>query len=214
MLDGRVTASRPSCTAEAALGRPRPAGLRWLENSPAAVAANLFKDGLDTARAGSPVADLLTLVVSALQRPPAWADANVFGFEIVGDGGGLRSVLPPGGQPVDGLLFARAAVGAALMSSAVQLDLADPRAQGRSRVWSLAGGLVHGPATPAWDLRHLLAGWAGAGVAGLVTVMTAVHEFAANLLAMGDVVFAGLSWPVQKVVEWSLPTETMEHDIG
>ena len=82
---------------ETTFRRARPARLRWLQNRAAARAADLFEYRLETARAGTLMADLLAIVRATSEQAPADLDADVLRLDIFRS---LQLVLPPRRLPL------------------------------------------------------------------------------------------------------------------
>ena len=92
MTNCGMTTAGSSLAVEAALGWASATWLRWLQNRPATIAADLMEYGLRTASAGSTVAHLLAVVTTTFQWPSTCLDADVLRFD--GDGLFSRPVLP------------------------------------------------------------------------------------------------------------------------
>jgi hypothetical protein len=127
VLDGGMATGRAPLAIEAAVRGQGATGLRWLEDRPSAVAADLFEDSFRTSGAGSAMANLLTEVAAAFELPAAGPDADMLCLnrrELPRD-----PVLPLCCLSLCRLFLASAAALKALVSPTAQVDLADSQAQ-------------------------------------------------------------------------------------
>lgn len=124
MGDLRMTTSLWSLAGISARRRNRAAGKWRLEDSPAAITADLLKDSLPAGTARTFVAKLLTNVVATLQRSSTLASADMLCFDTIIDGA-ISSVqwtlLLLGRLALDSFALTRAATLFTSMSSAIKI---------------------------------------------------------------------------------------------
>ena len=206
VLDRRMATRTGSGAGEPALGRPRPAWLRRLEDRPSAGAADLVEDGLRARHAGPFVAELLAGVLAALELTAAYLQANMLRLEVVV---GSPLLLPPLGR----LLLARATALSALVPPAVELSPAGAEAVRVLDFPLVAGRVGHCPSAPARNVHGLGARRAGASVAFVRAQMTASQNLIAWLVAVRNGVLTRPSWLEGHRVEGRLATRAVGDNI-
>ena len=206
--DSRVTAWLAPSARESALRRPRSAGLRRIEDGTPAIAAYLVEDSFHTRGTLALVAELLTCVLTALQCTAANFETDMFRFVVL-----VRSsvLLFPS---LCGFLLAWATTLAALVSAAVQLGFANPEAHRMLDRALVAGRLGHCPAATARDVDNLRAHSTRAGVAFLLTQMTARKDLIAWLVTVRYRVLARLPRRFRQRCQWGFSARTMSDHIG
>lgn len=212
VLNRWVSAGRSSGAVEPALGGVRPARLRRLEHRPATVAADLVEDGLGATCTRSAVAHLLAVMAAAFQRPPARADADVFGFD---DGVTRLSVLPPaGGLPLCSLLLPWAATFATFVTAAAQIRLACPHAPRLLDVSLMTNRCGRRSPTSTRYLNLLHAESAIPSVALGFAEVTTRQDLITDLVAMGHRILARLPWSLQQAFKRRLSTRAVGDQVG
>jgi hypothetical protein len=192
MVNGGMAANGPSLTAEATLGRPRTARLRWLKYGSTAVAADFMKDCLWTAAAWASMAHLLAIMATALERSSTGPDADMLRLDGVDITSG--PVLPSCCLPLRGLSLPLAAVFATLVAATAQVGLASSHAQGVLNIPLMTYRLGACSATSARNIHRLIAESAVASVALRPAQVTAGKKLLAGPVAVRNAIFTGLPW--------------------
>jgi hypothetical protein len=132
VVDSGMSTLRASSTGELASRRLCAARLRRLQDSHTTRAGNLIEDSLGTTGAGSTVADLLAVVKATLEWSATIANTNVLCLD--GQVGCGQLLLSLRSLSLNRFLLACAAAFATLVSSTVEVRLADTGAEWRLQV--------------------------------------------------------------------------------
>lgn len=173
--DGWVAAWTGKGASEPALGRLRPARLRWVEPCPSAAAADLVEDGLWAGYTRPFVAELRAGVRATLEPAAAYLKADMLGLEGLVGG---PFVLPP----LHGRLFAGATTLGALVAPAIKQSFADTAAVRMLNIPLVARRPAHSSPASTRNVHVLGAGLAGASVASVRAPMATRQD--------------GITWPV------------------
>jgi len=131
VLDLRMATGWSPRTVEPALGRLGATWLRRLKNSPATGAADVFKNSLKTARAGTFMTERRTSMVATLQRSTANLQADMLWLKLFSGGWGVQSsVLTLRGLSLTCLLLSRTTTLATFMPTAIESGATYSRALG------------------------------------------------------------------------------------
>jgi len=187
VLNTGMSASASPVALKPALRWPAAAGLWRGEDGTPASATDLVENGFGARRAWTPMAQLLASVVAALELTSAHLDADVFSLVVFIDSSTLLL------SSLSSLFLSRAAPLSALVSTTVELSLANAEAQGMLDGSLVTNRLGCRSSTPAGHIDDLGAETTRARVAPLFARVTARKNLVARLLAVWYRILARLS---------------------